>query len=52
MMNIAALAAISLLIFAEKSSAIGPRVAQAAALVLMAYGAIVIAIPDALPMMM
>ena len=52
MMNVAAMALITLLIFAEKSLAIGPRVAQAAALILVGYGALVIVMPSALPTMM
>lgn len=52
MMNIAAMALITLLIFAEKSLAIGRHVAKAAAVAMVLYGAIVIAIPDALPTMM
>ena len=52
MMNIAALAVISLLIFAEKSLAIGTYAAKAAAAVLIIYGAVVIAHPGALPTMM
>jgi predicted metal-binding membrane protein len=51
MMNIAVLALITLLIFAEKSLAIGTRVAKVAAAALIIYGAVVIAIPDALPTM-
>lgn len=52
MMNVAAMAAITLLIFAEKSLAIGPRIAVLSALVLVVYGAVVIASPSALPTMM
>ena len=52
MMNIAAMALITLLIFAEKSLAIGPRVARGAAVLLIAYGALVLAMPNALPTMM
>lgn len=52
MMNIAFLALITILIFAEKSTGIGYRVAQFAALALILYGALVIFVPEALPMMM
>lgn len=52
MMNIGVLALITVLIFAEKSLPIGRRVARAAALALVAYGAVVIFQPDALPMTM
>lgn len=52
MMNIAAMAVITAVIFAEKSFVLGPRVAQVAALVLIVYGAVVIAAtPGALPTM-
>jgi predicted metal-binding membrane protein len=49
MMNVAVLAAIVLLIFAEKSLPIGPRATQLAAAVLLAYGTLVLFVPDALP---
>ncbi len=49
MMNIAAMAAITVLIFAEKSLPWGLWAARAVAAVLVIYGAIVIVIPDALP---
>jgi len=52
MMNIAALAAITLLIFAEKSTPIGRQIARLAAVALIAYGVLVVFVPDALPMMM
>jgi predicted metal-binding membrane protein len=52
MMNIAAMALITLLIFAEKSLAIGPHVAKTAAVGLIVYGALIIALPGALPTMM
>ena len=52
MMNIAAMALITLLIFAEKSLAIGRHAAKAAAVALVLYGVIVVAMPDALPIMM
>ena len=51
MMNVAAMAVITLLIFAEKSLAIGKDVGRLAAAALVAYGAVVIALPDALPTM-
>jgi predicted metal-binding membrane protein len=46
---VAILAAIVLLIFAEKSLPIGPRATQLAAAVLLAYGTLVLVVPDALP---
>jgi predicted metal-binding membrane protein len=52
MMNIAVLALITLLIFAEKSTPIGRQVALLAAVALIVYGAVVVFVPDALPMMM
>jgi predicted metal-binding membrane protein len=52
MMNIAAMAAITALIFAEKSFPIGLGVSRIAAVAFVLYGAVVIAIPDALPTMM
>jgi predicted metal-binding membrane protein len=51
MMNVAAMALITVVIFAEKSLAIGKRVAQSAAVALLLYGSVVIAIPNALPTM-
>jgi predicted metal-binding membrane protein len=51
MMNIAVLALITLLIFAEKSTALGRQIAVLAAVALIVYGAIVVFVPDALPMM-
>ena len=48
-MNIGAMVAITLLIFAEKSLPRGQTIAQAAALALVAYGALVVSVPDALP---
>jgi predicted metal-binding membrane protein len=51
MMNVAAMAVVTLLIFAEKSLPVGPRIAQWAALALIAYGALVVVAPGALPMM-
>jgi predicted metal-binding membrane protein len=52
MMNIGVLALITLLIFAEKSTPIGRQVALLAAVALIVYGAVVVFVPDALPMMM
>jgi predicted metal-binding membrane protein len=52
MMNIAVLAGITALIFAEKSTAWGRQIARAAAVALIVYGAVVVFVPDALPMMM
>jgi predicted metal-binding membrane protein len=50
MANVAAMAAITVLIFAEKTLAVGKSVTQAAAVALIAYGAIVLLLlPDALP---
>jgi len=50
MMNVAALTLITLLIFAEKSLAIGERVARFAAVGLIGYGTLVlVALPSALP---
>ena len=49
MMNVAAMAVITLLIFAEKSLPIGKRAARTAAAVLVVYGALVIWIPELLP---
>ncbi len=51
MMNLAALALVTLLIFAEKSLPLGRRIAQLAALALIAYGALVVVMPGALPTM-
>ena len=52
MMNVAAMAGITLLIFAEKSLRGGRQMAQLAALALIAYGALVVFVPNALPTMM
>ena len=49
MMNVAALAAIVLLIFAEKSLPFGHRARQLAAAALLVYGAFVVSVPSALP---
>jgi predicted metal-binding membrane protein len=51
MMNIAVLAAITALIFAEKSLRFGHQARVAAAALLVAYGALVAFVPDALPTM-
>ena len=48
-MNVAAMAVITLLIFAEKSLPVGRRVAQAAAAALVVYGALVVFLPQLLP---
>ncbi len=49
MMNIAAMALITVLIFAEKSLPISRHAMTFAAVLLVAYGALVIVLPDALP---
>ncbi len=49
-MNIAVMAVLTLLILAEKSLAIGPRLAQLAAIVLIVYGLLVVVMPGLLPM--
>jgi len=49
-MNIAAMALLTALIFAEKVFPLGTRIAQCAALVLILYGALVIVAPAALPL--
>jgi predicted metal-binding membrane protein len=51
MMNMASLAVITLLIFAEKSLPLGEHMAQLAALALIAYGVLVVVMPSALPTM-
>jgi len=50
MMNLAALALVTLLIFAEKSLPLGQRIVQLAAIGLIAYGIVVVLVPGALPM--
>ena len=50
MMNIAAMALLTALIFAEKVVPRGVRIAQFAALALILYGALVIVVPAALPL--
>jgi predicted metal-binding membrane protein len=52
MMNIAVLAGITALIFAEKSTVWGRQFATIAGVALVSYGLIVLFVPDALPMMM
>jgi len=52
MMNIAILALVTLLIFAEKSLPVGRWAAFAAAVVLIGYGVLVVFVPEALPMAM
>ncbi len=52
MTNVAAMALITLLIFAEKSTPFGRQTASLAAVALIAYGATVVFVPDALPTMM
>ena len=51
-MNVAAMALITLLIFAEKSLPLGPHAATLAAAALVVYGVAVMAVPSALPTMM
>jgi len=51
MMNLAVLAAITALIFAEKSLRFGHQARVVAAALLVAYGALVVIVPDALPTM-
>lgn len=48
-MNVAAMAVLALLIYAEKSLPFGTQIAYAAAIVLIAYGILVIAVPGMLP---
>lgn len=52
MTNVAAMAIITLLIFAEKSLPLGRQTASLAAVALIAYGATVVFVPGALPTMM
>jgi predicted metal-binding membrane protein len=49
-MNIVAMAFLTVLIFAEKVFPMGDRIAQFAALALILYGALVIVAPAALPL--
>lgn len=51
-MNVAAMAVITLLIFAEKSLPVGRQIGTAAAVALIAYGALVLVMPALLPTMM
>jgi predicted metal-binding membrane protein len=51
MMNVAVLAVATVLIFAEKSLPLGQRIAQLAALGLIAYGVLVVVVPSTLPTM-
>jgi predicted metal-binding membrane protein len=51
MMNVAAMAVVTVLIFAEKSLPLGQRIAQVAALVLIVYGVLVVVMPSVLPTM-
>lgn len=51
-MNVAIMAAVTVLILAEKVLPYGTRVALIAGVALVAYGLLVVAIPDALPSMM
>lgn len=50
-MNVALMALLTLLIFAEKSWPLGRRIGQAAALILIVYGVLVILMPGLLPTM-
>jgi predicted metal-binding membrane protein len=51
-MNVTIMAVITVLIFAEKVSPIGWRIARVAAIVLIIYGVVVILFPNTLPTMM
>jgi predicted metal-binding membrane protein len=51
MMNVAAMAVITLLIFAEKSLALGQQIAKIAGVVLIVYGTLVVFVPGTLPIM-
>lgn len=51
-MNVAAMALITLLIFAEKSLPLGRRIGQLVALALIAYGVLVMLMPSVLPTLM
>lgn len=50
-MNIAVMALVAALIFAEKTFPLGQRIAQLSALLLSAYGVLVLVVPGALPTM-
>ena len=52
MMNVALMALITLLIFAEKTLPLGHRIGQVAAVVLLLYGAVVLVVPEVLPTFM
>jgi len=52
MMNVAVLALITLLIFAEKVLPLARRISYAGGIALIAYGAVVLFVPDALPVAM
>jgi hypothetical protein len=52
MMNVAVLALITLLIFTEKVFPLARRISYAAGIALIAYGAVVLFVPDALPVTM
>lgn len=52
MLNVAAMAVITALIFAEKSLPVGHQLSRVAAVVLAAYGVLVLFVPAALPTMM
>lgn len=52
MMNVGAMALITLLIFVEKSTPVGPQTAALAALGLVAYGAVLLFLPELLPTVM
>ena len=52
LMNLGVMAVITLLIFAEKSLPVGPRVGQIAAIALIVYGTLVVFVPVWLPTMM
>jgi predicted metal-binding membrane protein len=51
LMNIGAMAVITLVVFAEKSLPLGPRIGMIGAAVLVAYGTVVVFFPGALPTM-
>lgn len=51
MLNVAAMAVVTVLIFAEKSLPLGQRIAQLAALALIVYGVLVVVVPGTLPTM-
>jgi predicted metal-binding membrane protein len=48
-MNVAAMASVTALVYAEKSWPAGRAISRATAAVLIAYGALVIVLPGALP---